>query len=77
VPEVIEPGRTGFIVDSIDEAVRAVTMARQLPREEVRAAFEERFTSDRMARDYVDLYKKLVSSVGVAGTSRIQSIAPA
>lgn len=77
VPEVIEPGRTGFIVDSIDDAVRAVTMARQLPREEVRAAFEERFTSDRMARDYVDLYKKLVSSVGAAGTSRIQSIAPA
>lgn len=58
-PEVIEPGRSGFLVDSIEEAVAAVDLAGSLPRERVRAAFEQRFTADRMARDYVALYQGL------------------
>ncbi len=62
VPEIIEPGRSGYIVESIDAAVRAVDLASQLPRNEVRAAFEERFTSERMARDYVAMYEKLQSA---------------
>ena len=58
-PEVVEHGRSGFLVDSIDEAVRAVDAARRLSRAGVRRAFEARFTSDRMARDYVRLYERL------------------
>ncbi len=58
-PEVIETGRSGFLVDSIDEAVAAVGMAAALPRSGVRTAFEQRFTADRMARDYVLLYQNL------------------
>lgn len=61
-PEVIEPGRTGFLVESIDAAVAAVHAAAGLPREAVRAAFEQRFTADRMARDYVALYNSLAGA---------------
>lgn len=77
VPEVVEPGRTGFIVDSIEAAVRAVEMACRLPREEVRAGFEERFTSDRMARDYVALYEQLISSSVASDRSHAHAIVPA
>ena len=58
--EVIEHGRSGFVVDSIAEAVAAVDRTPSLSREGVRAAFVERFTATRMARDYVQLYKRLV-----------------
>ena len=61
-PEVIEPGRSGYLVESIDEAVAAVHAAAALSRDGVRAAFDERFTSARMAKDYVDLYQSLVSA---------------
>jgi glycosyltransferase involved in cell wall biosynthesis len=59
VPEVIEDGVSGFIVDDIDEAVRAVGRLAALARRDVRSAFEARFTADRMARDYVCLYERL------------------
>lgn len=61
-PEVIEHGRSGFLVDSVDEAVAAVAAARLLSRRGVRAAFEERFTADRMAHDYVRLYDRLIAA---------------
>jgi glycosyltransferase involved in cell wall biosynthesis len=60
--EVIEHGRSGFIVDSIDEAVAAVDAAQRMPRTGVRAAFEERFTARRMAMDYVRLYERLMGT---------------
>lgn len=60
-PEVIEHGRSGFLVECIDEAVAAVEAAGQLPRAGVRAAFEERFSVERMARDYVALYERMLA----------------
>ena len=54
---MIEHGRSGFLVDDIDEAVAAVRAVPDMNRAEVRAAFEQRFTADRMARDYVRLYR--------------------
>ncbi len=60
--EVIEHGRSGFLVDSVEEAVAAVEAAAGVPRAGVRAAFEERFTADRMARDYVALYERLIAA---------------
>jgi glycosyltransferase involved in cell wall biosynthesis len=56
VPEIIEAGVTGFVVTDLDEAVRATEKACSLSRRACRAAFEARFTADRMARDYVALY---------------------
>jgi len=60
VPEVITPGVTGFIVRSIDEAADAVRRAPSLSREAIRRHFEAHFTAERMAKDYVRLYKTLM-----------------
>ena len=59
VSEVVEDGISGFVVDTIEEAVRAVQRIVTLDRARVRAAFERRFTVDRMARDYVQIYREL------------------
>jgi glycosyltransferase involved in cell wall biosynthesis len=59
VPEVIEDGVTGFIVDNEQEALRAIKRLPELDRRRVRAAFERRFTSRRMAEDYLRLYQAL------------------
>jgi glycosyltransferase involved in cell wall biosynthesis len=59
VPEVIDDGLTGFIVDDIGQAVNAVSRLHTLDRTRVRATFDRRFTARRMAEDYVDLYREL------------------
>jgi glycosyltransferase involved in cell wall biosynthesis len=61
VPEIIEHGITGMIVQDEAEAVAAVRQVMQLPRDRVRQRFEERFTAQRMAQDYVSLYRRLVA----------------
>jgi glycosyltransferase involved in cell wall biosynthesis len=60
VPEVIEDGVTGFIVDSLEQAVEAVARVSTLSRRKCRQVFEERFTSTRMTQDYVRLYQRLL-----------------
>ncbi|PLQ00330.1 glycosyltransferase family 4 protein [Cupriavidus pauculus] len=59
VCEVIEPGVSGFIVQNVAEAVVAVKHLSTLSRPGVRAAFEARFTAERMAHDYVSIYESL------------------
>jgi glycosyltransferase involved in cell wall biosynthesis len=61
VPEVIEHGVTGFIVDSLEQAVTATENVLRLSRQRCRAEFERRFNANRMARDYVDLYQRLIT----------------
>ena len=56
VPEIIDEGVTGFVADSIDTALAAVPRAAALDRGGVRRRFEERFSVERMARGYVELY---------------------
>jgi glycosyltransferase involved in cell wall biosynthesis len=56
VPEIVDDGVTGFIVDSVDDAVAAVPHAKALDRGAIRRRFEERFSVERMARDYLALY---------------------
>jgi glycosyltransferase involved in cell wall biosynthesis len=58
-PEVIDPGLTGFVVDTIDDAVAAVARIGALDRARVRAAFERRFSVERMADDYLAAYANL------------------
>src|SRR3954466_11367343 len=59
VPEVIDNGVTGFIVEDEDDAVAAIRRLSELDRFKVRARFEERFSATRMADDYVRNYEKL------------------
>jgi glycosyltransferase involved in cell wall biosynthesis len=66
VPEVVEHGVTGLIVDSIESAAEAVQRVRTLDRRVVRARFEQRFSVERMARDYLNAYRELVND----GTDR-------
>ncbi|MBN8606065.1 MAG: glycosyltransferase family 4 protein [Caulobacterales bacterium] len=62
VPEIIDHGQSGFIVSSIDGAVRAVAAVPLLDRARVRHIFERRFTVERMTRDYVDLYRRQIAA---------------
>ena len=62
VPEVIDEGVTGFVVDNEDEALAAIERIGELDRRRVRARFEERFTARRMAEDYLRHYEKLLQS---------------
>jgi glycosyltransferase involved in cell wall biosynthesis len=60
VPEVLENGVTGYIVESVDEAISAVRPVLALDRARVRRRFEQRFTADRMARNYVAIYQHIL-----------------
>ena len=60
VPEIVEDGVTGFVVSSEEEAVGALARIGTLDRAGVRRRFEERFTAERMARDYLALYRRLL-----------------
>jgi len=64
VPEVIDDGVTGFIVDNEAEAVAAVKRLASYDRARARAVFEQRFTVERMAADYLSTYR------GLAGVCR-------
>lgn len=60
VPEVMDDGVSGFVVNTIDEAVAALRKVDTLDRAKVRATFDRRWTSRRMAEDYVDVYEELI-----------------
>ena len=61
VPEVLEHGVTGFVVDDVDAAVAAVGRLPELRRERCREVFERRFSAGRMARDYLAIYRRLTT----------------
>jgi glycosyltransferase involved in cell wall biosynthesis len=62
VPEVLDDGVTGFIVDDLDDAVAAIRRIGEISRRRCREVFEDRFTAARMASDYVDLYSALLEA---------------
>ncbi|CAA0096419.1 N-acetyl-alpha-D-glucosaminyl L-malate synthase [Starkeya nomas] len=59
VPEVVEHGVTGHVATTVEEAVLAVSLIEKLDRARVRAVFEERHTAERMALDYLRIYRDL------------------
>ncbi len=71
VPEVIEDGVTGFIVEDINGAIGAVDRLRLLSRAKIRRRFEERFTARRMAQDYLSVYRSLSESEGLGPRLRL------
>lgn len=67
VPEVIDDGITGFVVDGEDQAIEAIHRLDELDRRRVRAHFERRFSAARMAREYAAHYRALAGNRCAAG----------
>jgi len=61
VAELVETGHTGFVVESLKDAVEAVRRIAELSRKRCREAFERRFTATRMAHDYVQQFERLIA----------------
>ena len=66
VSEVVDQGVTGAIVDTVDEAVMMLPRVMELDRRAVRRRFEERFSSTRMATDYVAVYRSLLERPSIS-----------
>ena len=69
VPEIVDDGVTGAIVETMKEAIAALPKVIALDRKKVRERFEQRFSATRMAKDYVDVYRSLLDlskSIGAA-----------
>jgi glycosyltransferase involved in cell wall biosynthesis len=62
VPEIVDDGVTGFIVDNLEEAIDAAARVSTIDRRACREAFEQRFTTIRMTERYVDTYELLAAS---------------
>lgn len=63
VPEIIDDGQTGFIVNNVEEAIEVACKVNQLSRRNIRRIFEQRFTAARMTDDYVKLYEQILGGV--------------
>ena len=77
VPEIIDEGVSGTVVETMDQAVAAVPRLLAMDRRAVRMRFEERFSSARMARDYVHLYRKLLHNARYDSTETQMAERPA
>jgi glycosyltransferase involved in cell wall biosynthesis len=64
VPEVIDDGVTGFVVNDLDAAVRATERACELDRGRIREVFDTRFSATRMAADYLAVYQRVIARKG-------------
>lgn len=73
VPEIIDHGVTGAIVETIEEAIVALPLVIALDRRKVRLRFEQRFTATRMAKDYVSVYRSLLESSTSVGAGEAQT----
>ena len=62
MPEVIAPERTGFLVDTCDEAVTKLAGVPDLKRADCRAWVEEKFSVERMVEDYISVYEKVLET---------------
>jgi glycosyltransferase involved in cell wall biosynthesis len=71
VPEIINPGVSGLIVDRLAEAVSAVEEAGNLDRLACRHELEKRFTASRMAGDYVTVYEGILSDGSVFAEAQV------
>ncbi|HEY0266065.1 MAG TPA: glycosyltransferase family 4 protein [Rhizomicrobium sp.] len=69
VPEIMEDGLTGFVVEDVNGAVAAVTRLDRLFRPSIRSRFEERFSVAAMAREYVRIYRELSASDGAVAVA--------
>jgi glycosyltransferase involved in cell wall biosynthesis len=76
VPEVIDHGVTGFVVESVEEAVERVKHITELDRQTCREVFEERFDDTRMTRNYLHVYEQILRRDGEPDIAMGQSLKP-
>jgi glycosyltransferase involved in cell wall biosynthesis len=62
VPEIIDSGLTGFVVNNVDESLAALAKLRYFDRARCRRVFEERFSVSRMAADYLKTYERVIDA---------------
>ena len=62
MPELIDHGRTGFLVNNAEEAVAAIERIDEIDRAALREAIAERFTVDQMADTYLELYRAILNA---------------
>ena len=74
IPEVIEDGTTGFVCENLSEMTGAVQRLGEIDRRRCRASFEARFTADRMARDYVALYERIIEDRVAVAAPKIHAL---
>jgi len=60
VPEIVEDGLSGFLVDGVESAVKALSNLSNISRQQCRQAFEDRFSVKRMAHDYLAIYENII-----------------
>ena len=76
VPEIVDEGVTGFIVEDEAAAIAAVGRLRSLPRNLVRNRFAQRFTARRMAEGYLAAYAKLMARSAAPGKAKQRAASP-
>ncbi len=64
LPEIVEDGRTGFLVDGVDELAEAIRDSARLSAADCRGAAEARFGAATMVERYLDLYRRLLRRRG-------------
>jgi glycosyltransferase involved in cell wall biosynthesis len=69
VPEIVEDGVTGFVVEDVEGAAAALDRVSDLDRRTVRARCAERFSRDRMVTNYLDVYERVLAERGAWTTS--------
>lgn len=62
MPEIIEPGKNGFLVSNVKEAVKAVGEIFKVDRQYCRTTVEKRFSVDRMVNDYIKIYQQIIDN---------------
>ena len=72
VPEIIEDGSTGFVVESVEEAVQAIGRISELSRPACRKRFEERFDASHMVQNYLKVYRRLLDDDDGSSPGRLK-----
>jgi glycosyltransferase involved in cell wall biosynthesis len=62
MPELVENGKSGFLVNNVDEAIETVARIKEIDRATCRRHVERHFTVDRMVNEYIQVYKMILDS---------------
>ena len=74
VAEIIDEGMSGYIVSSMEEAIAAAGKITNLERSVVRNCFDQRFSAQRMTKDYIKIYQKLINKNKIASIADEKTI---